>query len=258
VFTEKPVAMNSTEVAAMIEAKGDRIAVCASSRLQFLESAGIVKGILQSGKLGELRVFRVKSTIAPGAKPENPPAWRYSTKLNGGGLAMNWGCYDLDYIFWLLDWSCRPSRIWAKTWQCAPEFKDHIAPQSDGETHYLAQILCDNDLLINLERGEFVCGLPENYCEVIGTKAGLRFGISPAKGKKIIIFEKETAAGFDEKTVWQGDDVWETAHRGTLSDFVNSVINNREPATSLEKALIVQKTIDNIYESASKCQTVEC
>ena len=256
VLTEKPFAMNVIEAERLISAKGSLIGACYSSRLRFLPSAKIVKQVIDSGKLGQLRLIRIKGNCAPAKPSQAPPVWRYNTGINGGGLLMNWGCYDLDYIFWLMDWNIHPKSIWAKNWLVPTEFKKYVAPDSDAESHYLAQISCGNDLLISLERGEFVCGQQESYCEIVGAKAGLRFDLAPGKNKELIMFEADSKSLLTKKILWSGDETWESAHIGPLYDFVQAVLQKRSPATSFEQSLLIQTITDQIYASAKSGNSI--
>ena len=58
-----------------------------------------------------------------GLPPKNPPpAWRLRRDQNGGGILVNWGCYDLDYLFGLLDFRLTPRVALARTWPIGQPF----------------------------------------------------------------------------------------------------------------------------------------
>ena len=63
------------------------------------------------------------------------PAWRLSRELNGGGILVNWGCYDLDYLLGISGWRLRPQTVLAQSWRVPATFADTVAPASDAETH---------------------------------------------------------------------------------------------------------------------------
>jgi predicted dehydrogenase len=47
-------------------------------------------------------------------------------------------------------------------------------------------------------------------------------------------------------------------HRGPVLDFVEAILGEHEPMTSLRDALIVQRITDAIYESARTGSRVAC
>lgn len=258
VLIEKPVAMNANEVRQMIAAKGELIAGCCSSRYQFLPSFNFVKSFLASGDLGNIRLIRIRSIKPDEGLPKTmPPAWRLRRNLNGGGILMNWGCYDLDYLFALFDWQLKPNWVIANMWTVPPPFEPHVAPGSDAETHVAALLLCNDGLTIAYERGEYMPTTAEDGWEIIGDKGSLRFRMIPEKGKTVTFYEADTEKGVVPKVIWQGDETWDMVHEGLVSDFINAVLEQRQPATNLERALLVQKVTDAIYESASKGEPVQ-
>lgn len=257
VLVEKPVAMNAEEAEQMVAAKGNLIAGCCSSRHRFLPSFQFVKSFLDSGALGKIRLIRIRAAKPDEGPPKvTPPAWRLRRDLNGGGILMNWGCYDLDYLFALFDWQLRPKLVLANMWTVPPPFEPHVAPGSDAETHVTAFLLCDDGLTISYERGEYMPTAPEDGWEIIGEKGSLRFRMIPEKGKTITFYEANTDLGVVPKVVWQGDETWDMVHEGVVNDFIQAVIQNRQPATTLEQALIVQQVTDAIYTSAVKREPI--
>ena len=251
VLVEKPVAINTNEVRQMVAAKGDLIAGCCSSRHRFLPSAQVVKEALDSRLLGDLRLIRIRAIRpADGPPATPPPAWRLRRDLNGGGILMNWGCYDLDYLLWLLDWRWRPQWVLAQMWTVPSPFIPHVAPGSDAETHVVA-LMRDEALTVAYERGEYMPTAPDDVWEIIGEQGALRFKMVPDKAKVVMFYEGTTERGVTPKVLWQGDESWDTAHRGPLADFAAAILERRQPQTSLEQALVVQQITDAIYASSA-------
>ena len=216
VLVEKPVAMNSTEVRQMIAAKGDLIAGCCSSRFRFLEGAAAATDFIASGALGPLRLIRCRA-IKPADKPPEaaPPAWRLNRALNGGGILVNWGCYDLDYLMGLTGWIPKPRSVLAQTWGVAPQFINQVAPGSDAESHYAALIKCEDGIAVSLERGEYVAAKPEEVWEVIGAKGSLKLNMTDELEKTIV---------HDDSTPGNGSNLPDHLERQR-----NSSLNKRRP-----------------------------
>ncbi len=122
VLLEKPVAMNRAEVRRMMDARGKLTVACFSSRYRFTEPARAAADFLAGGAAGDIRIVRVRAvTPDPGPPSKNPPAWRLKKSLNGGGILMNWGCYDLDYILGITGWKLEPEEVLARTWEASPD-----------------------------------------------------------------------------------------------------------------------------------------
>ena len=258
VLTEKPVAMNAAEVRRMIDAKGDLVAGCCSSRYRFLESAEAATDFIASGALGELRVVRCCAIKQAGKPPEAmPPAWRLIRSLNGGGILANWGCYDLDYLLGICGWTLKPELVLAQTWRVPPQFESHVAPGSDAETHLTALIRCEGGAVITLERGEYVAAADDEAWQIIGDRGALRLQMKAIQGNVVIHDDTTTEQGVITKTLWEGDETRVTVHAGLVRDFAEAIRGHRQPKTSLERALVVQRITDAVYASAERGAAVE-
>ena len=258
VLTEKPVAMNAAEVQSMIDARGDLVAGCCSSRHRFLSHARVVTDFIAEGHLGDLRVVHCRAIQAVGPPPKSPPpAWRLSKSMNGGGILVNWGCYDLDYLLGITGWTLKPKLVLAQAWTIPPQFESHVPPGSDAEAHFASLILCEGGTVISFERGEYVPAQNEDAWKIVGTKGSLNLRMIPVKGKKIIHDDTSTEKGVFSRVLWEGDEDWDVIHSGPTQDFASAIREGREPETSLEKALVVQKITDAIYASAAQARAVE-
>ena len=117
VLIEKPIAMNAAEVEQLIAARGDLISGCCSSRNRFSAAARLATQLITTGGLGELRTVHCRAIRGAGKEPDTPrPAWRLTKALNGGGILVNWGCYDLDYLLGITGWQLKPQTVFAQTW----------------------------------------------------------------------------------------------------------------------------------------------
>jgi predicted dehydrogenase len=258
VLTEKPVAMNADQVKQMIKARGNLIAGCCSSRYRFIEGAKIVTDFVASGALGDLRVVRCRNIGACGEEPTTPrPEWRLKKALNGGGILVNWGCYDLDYLLGITGWLLKPQTAFAQTWTIPPQFESHIAPGSDAETHYTAMIRCEGGTILEIERGEYMPTATEDAWQIIGTKGSLRLTMVTSNPKKIIHDDTSKEKGVMTKILWEGNENDAMVHAGPVLDFAQAIQEKRQPKTSLENAFIIQSITDAIYASASNGKAVE-
>ena len=257
VLLEKPVAMNVAEVEQMRDAQGDLVVGVCSPRFRFFESARVATEHVASGALGELRVVRCRSIGPCGEKPETPrPDWRLTKGLNGGGILVNWGCYDLDYLMGITGWQLKPKAVFAQWWPVPPKFESHIWPGSDADTHYLTLIRCEDGTVISWERGEFMAAHAEDAWQIQGTEGTIHLRMTGGKGKQITIDETTEEHGVSTRVLWEGEDDNAVVYGGPVGDLCEAIREGREPATNLERALVMQKITDAIYESAETGESV--
>jgi len=250
VLIEKPVAMNAGEVEAMIEAIGDLVGACCSSRFRFLPSADAVTEFIAGGSLGSIRVVRCRAMGPAGPKPDKmPPVWRLMRSLNSGGILANWGCYDLDYLLGITGWSLKPLTVLARTWPISPQLSHRIPPGSDAETHYSALVLCEGGTALSIERGEYMAAQKDQQWKIVGDRGSLELTMVNAPGKRIV-HEHVTDEGLKSEAIWEGDEDAAVINRGLLEDFALSIRESRQPKTNLEQALVVQRITDAVYESS--------
>jgi predicted dehydrogenase len=250
VLTEKPVAMNAGEVQSMIEARGDLVGACCSSRFRFLPSADAVTEFIAGGSLGSMRVVRCRALGPAGPKPDSmPPAWRLTRSLNSGGILANWGCYDLDYMLGITGWSLKPRTVLARTWPISPQLSHRIPLGSDAETHYSALVLCEGDTVLSIERGEYMAAQKDQQWKIIGDRGSLELTMVNAPDKRVI-YEHVTDEGLKSEAIWEGEEDAAGINSRLLQDFALSIREDRSPKTTLEHALVIQQITDAVYESA--------
>lgn len=248
VLTEKPAACNTEEVSRLLEAKGQRIAGCTSSRTRLLDSALVVAEVLARGDLGSLRILRSRWQTNVKPKPEVlPPLWRFSKEVNGGGNLANLGTYMLDYFLGVTGWQLTPRTVLARTWTIPDLFSDHVPAGSDGESLTSALVTFEEGPVWTIEQGEYYVSKPVSDYEIIGTDGTLSFSVVP--GESRVVLHRMVGGNVEEQVLWEGTERFSTAHERVLADFADAVLQGRPPKTSLEQAWIVQRLIDCIYAS---------
>lgn len=256
VLLEKPVAMNATEVEAMIAAKGDLIVGCCSPRCLTTPSAQAAMAVITSGVLGKIRAVHSRSMMAlreKGGTP--PPAWRLKKELNGGGILMNWGCYDLDFLLGLFGRRFAPQTVCAQTWSIPDVFADRAAPGSDADTHFSAFIRCAGGEVITLERAEYVASTPADGVHVVGDLGTLHLRMTTAQ--QTITLDKANPDGdLVTEVVWEGESDGQAVHGVIDHDFVEAIRDHRPCRTSLEDSLVIQQITDAVYSSAETGEAV--
>jgi len=256
---EKPAAMNVREVREMINARGRCVVGCCSSRYRHRPPAKAARKAVESGVLGNIRLVRGRGVKGAGSPPEKAPIpWRYDRKANGGGILVNWGSYDLDYLLGLLGWQLKPIYMSAGAWSVPPHYASHIAPGSDAETHIAISIMCEGGAVVQLERGELLATEADHAWQIIGENASLRLDMTGSGDGKVILDRADAVHGVVSETLWDptmgSDDI--SVHRAVVEDFAMAIREGRKPATGLEEALILQKITDAAYASAEQRRPV--
>ena len=258
VLIEKPIAMNVDEVNQLIAARGDLVSGCCSSRNRFNKAARLATQLITSGGLGDLRTVHCRAIGGCGKEPGSPrPAWRLTKALNGGGILVNWGCYDIDFLLGITGWKLKPKTVFAQTWTVPPVFESHIAPGSDAETHYTALVRCEDGTVITLERGEFMAASSGSNWEIIGSEGALKLKLGDGNPGNILHSQTTTADGTSSNALADTEDTDGPHYGNPLIDFAAAIRENRQPITGLEEALVVQQITDAIYASAESETAVE-
>lgn len=252
VLLEKPVAMNSAEVRALLALQSDRVVACCSSRLRAFASARAASAHAASGALGAIRAITCRVVAPAGAPPAKPmPAWRLSRALNGGGILVNWGSYDLDYLLGILGFGLEPDHVFARVWQTLAPFAHYPAPGSDAETHVVATIGFKGGAALHYERAECALEPPSRSWRITGENASLTLEMAPAKGAIVQITEPDSARGAVTRPLWEGDESgWANFNDGPLLDFAAAIRRGHAPLTSLRDSLLIARVTEGIYRSA--------
>lgn len=257
VLVEKPIAMNARTVQRMIEARGDRVAACCSARHRSYESAEVAQNFIASGALGDLRVVYCRvHQPATGTPEKSPPPWRLNKSMNGGGILVNWGCYDLDYLLGITGWTLKPYLVLAQAWPVPPRSMPNVAPGSDAESHFAALIRCEGGAIISFERGEYMPAHDQKAWQIVGTHGSLSLIMTPWAAKAITHDDTSTEKGVATRTIWQIDKP-EPMRKDMVVDFAEAIVHGRQPLTNLEKALLIQQVTDAIYKSARTGRAVK-
>jgi predicted dehydrogenase len=254
---EKPAASKVEEIEKMIAIRKNLVVACCSPRNTFTGHAESAAKCVASGVLGDIRVVRFRIVLPASANPsDEPPPWRQSMKLNGGGILVNWSCYDLNYMMYILGWKVNPKVVLAKWWPIGEKMSAYVAPGSDADSHYTTFILCDNNIVLTMERGEFTSAATDQAWEIIGTEGTLHLPMRPQPGKPnaVILDRFIPGKGVVSETIWQAEG--EEPNGSILENFAYAIREGKKPRTSLEQALVMQKITDAIYASNESGQAI--
>lgn len=258
-LTEKPVARSQAEVQELMDNRGELVVAVCSSRYRTFPFLEDVRKFIAEGNLGDIRVVHIRGIGEDGGPRDNePPIWRVSHEFNGGGIFVNWGCYDMDYMLGLLSWDIKPKIVLAQTWQCAPQLPMRVHETSDAETHAIALIQCEGGAVINIERAEYVALKAQTTWQIIGSAGSLRLQLTHGhEGPTEIFFDKANPdSKITTETLFSGEVNGGDNHGGPAIDFANAIRTGSTPRTSLENGMLMQKITDAVYLSAREQRAV--
>ncbi len=154
-------------------------------------------------------------------------------------------------------WSLGPEKVFANVWTVPPAYQPYAAPNSDAETHITALVRCRDGVTLTYERAEFLAAPNGQQWSITGERGTLTLGMLDRGEASLVVHRPDLAKGAVAETIWVGAAHEEWIQTGPIEDLAKAVREDREPMTSLERAWLVQRLSDAIYESAATGEAVE-
>jgi predicted dehydrogenase len=240
VLCEKPLMMNAAEVAEIARAcemkRGVKVASCSS---RFLNAVAVkVKGMISSGDLGEIeRVSLVMSRAGTPSVPEWSN-WRSDPAKAGGGLVMDWGVYDLDWLSFVLGEKFAPVQLVAEIGRM----------RGPVETNFAVTLWCENGMRIDWARRGTELGPTKDWVEFRGSRAGLDAPMIPTE--KNLVLHRMDGEKMTSVTIIDGVREWKPEVVRPIRDFADAIVEERDPLSPVKRQLLVHQIIDAVYRSA--------
>jgi len=229
VYVEKPVTVNSLSCERMIEFSRtyDMRASVAHYR-RGLPLFIKVKGLIQTGAIGSVRLVRLSTQQPPSSKiiTQTRDRWRVNPELSGGGLFHDLSPHQLDIMYWIFG---SPRDVSGRSLDQARQY--------DAPDVTSLEAIYKNDVLL---QGVWIFNVAESAtddsCEIIGDKGKLRFSF----------FKKSTI----ELTTETGTEVLEFDYPENIQqpmiEGVTRFFRGEGPnPCSLEDSLVVMKMMDS-------------
>ena len=149
--------------------------------------------------------------------------------LNGGGILVNWGCYDLDYMVQVMGWKLKPKEVMAHWWPVAEKTSAFVVAGSDAESHYTAFVQCEDDVVISIERGEFPSSQTDMAWQIMGADASLCLPMRPTNDKKdeVILNQFRPGDGVVSRSIWTEADT--CLEDDVIHDFARAIRDGFPP-----------------------------
>ncbi|KZE51944.1 oxidoreductase [Brevibacillus parabrevis] len=253
---EKPMAMNSGQAEAMIEAakRADKILMVAQNN-RFRSQAKEVKSWLDEGKFGS--VYHAKTGWVRRNGIPGWGSWFTQKELAGGGPLIDIGVHMLDLTLWLLGHP-KPVSVLGQTYAEFGPKKRGLSEWGridengvfDVEDMAVAMITFENGFSLTLDASWASHIEKENvFLQLYGQKGGVSFGLLD---EQLTLYHEW--GGVMATTELSPKPCQERV--ALLSNFLDAIEGKAEALCTPEQALYVTRLIEAIYQSARTGEAV--
>ncbi len=264
VLLEKPLAHTLEEgerIAQKVESSGRVFSIAFNNRWR--PDSLVLKDHIERGLLGD--IYYAKTGWLRGASSFFLRGWFTQKARSGGGPLIDLGVHMLDLALWFMG-NPRPLSVSGSVYY---KFTDQMREQTeqvDVEDLATALIKLDNGATIvldvswlsHIEHGDHV------YSQLFGTQGGARLDrASGGEDLKIITTTKPDRTRMvhsPQFNSWQAQQpgyMLYESFRGEVADFVSSVLDGRQPGSTITHGLDILRVLDAIYRSAETGQEVD-
>ncbi len=255
VLCEKPMAVSIASAQKMVKRakKNGLILASCSSRFRFSPTVMKAKEVIDSGALGEIYhiyLSGISRRHRPGIDYHHSAKWSLEKSKAGGGALLDWGIYDMNILFGLID-ELEVKRVDGFCFQGVDEPALDQGVKFDVEEHGAAMLRCNKGLNVFWERAWAAHMNRRTRIRLYGSRGGLAF--DPLAWPQDIFFEiYEDRSG---KPVTIAPDThfekW-NINLCVAQDFVEAIQKNRPPKTTGEEVIKFLKVINAVYRSNQK------
>ena len=248
VIVEKPMAMNSAECQAMIDAanKNKKLLVI-GFQYRYSNEARTLKRYIDEGQFGKILYGRCKALRRRGI-----PNWGVFTRkdLQGGGPMIDIGVHIIEVTHYLMG-SPKPVSVLGNTYTYMGDKKEKATdvacgwPNWDYENYTVEDLATgivrfDNGATLSIEASFAIHGKDEWSSVIMGEKAG-------ASVFPIEIYKDEAGHMVDVKPAHMGDG---DAFTRKMRNWVDCILTGETSNAPAEHGLMVQQILDGVYASA--------
>lgn len=257
---EKPLARNVIEAQEIIEAVGNRVKAMYAENVRYAPVFNKVTGIRDQGGIGD--IFMIRATEA-----HNGPfhaKWFWDADQTGGGVVIDVGIHGIYLVEWLMGSPIK--RVYAETGLV--KWHEHCKNGAEDTA----------EVLLRFENGGFgelfyswaIAGGMDMRTEVYGSKGNAFIDETRQAGGLLLFSDCGYGAGVDDEAkerphvaptkgwTFPAVDEWNVlGHRQQLRHFVDCIIKDEAPLTTLEDGLRGLEVVEAIYKSASTGKAVE-
>ncbi len=267
VHCEKPLATRSDHAFEMVEAAqklGKRLTI--GHQRRFFSSVQYMKNLVESGEMGEIYYAK-----ALDARRRGVPTWGdyMSKEKNGGGILFDGAPHSLDMTMYLMD-NFKPVSVYGKVMSKMRHETDGNPwgvwdhENSDVEDTGFAMITMEGGAVIYLEAAWLINMLGyANSTLLVGTKAGVDMQgkdgavrVNKIYNGKMAVMEPEIMPPM-AALVGEFEIEDRKAPAVEIDNWIQALINDREPLIKAAEGIAVVQIIESIYQSSETGETVK-
>lgn len=255
VLCEKPMTISASSAARMNKKakKCKKILASCSGRYRFSPSVRKAKELIDAGELGEIyhiTLTGISRRNRPGIDYNPSAKWCLDKDKAGGGALLDWGIYDLNILFSLMD----DLSVEKADGFCYQGIDDPLLGKEipfNVEEHGAAILRCKKGLTVFWERAWAAHMNSSTRIRVYGSKAGIAF--DPLAWTKDIFFQIYEDRSGKPVTIAPAStfESW-NVNLNITQDFIDSILKNHPPATSGEEEYKILRVIESVYRSNQK------
>ncbi len=253
VLCEKPMAMNTKECEAMIQAADQAGKVLSIGyHYRFMKDSQAAKNVIMQNEIGEPIVARAQAL-----RRRKVPGWGVFTnkELQGGGSLIDYGCHFLDLSLWLLG-NPTPVEVIGKAYNQLSKMPDQVNQWGsfdhdtfDVDDHVTSYITFENGASMLFETS-WSANIKEDVesVSISGQTGGIDlfpFQLNQAKYGMLVNSQADWIPGEDNPGLYQ------------VRNFIDCCLGRDELIVKPEEALQVSKIIDAIYKSNETGQSIK-
>jgi predicted dehydrogenase len=226
-----------------------KVASC-SSRFQVCPPVRKASDLIAGGYLGKIQHVRLNNWIEFPPPLASLPQWKQNRVTSGGGLVMDWGVYDLDWLRFVLGETFDPVSVDGRITFIGRE-------ERELETGYTATLHCKNGTTIDWQRGP-EHGPQFQRAEIRGADAGLDLPFMPGgQPDALTAYHVTPKDGLQKDSHPERMNDWDTILAYPVIDFVDALAGTREVASPLAAQRKIYDTLAALYTSTSTGRSVE-
>ncbi|PYR76091.1 MAG: gfo/Idh/MocA family oxidoreductase [Acidobacteria bacterium] len=227
VLCEKPMALDPGECARMIDVcRANRVRLAVAYYRHFYPAIARIKALIASGAIGDPVVAQINAFERFNPPPDHPRHWLVEKARAGGGPMFDFGCHRLEVLLHVLGPVRRLTSLAA-----------NVAFDREVEDTAVATLQFESGACATLTVTH-AAQEPQDTLDIFGTGGSLHVAELNAGRIRIV-------GGGEERVEVHAPDA--NLHRPLIDDFVDAVLNDRDPAVSGETGKTVADLEQRIY-----------
>ncbi|MFC5365644.1 Gfo/Idh/MocA family protein [Salinirubrum litoreum] len=265
VLCEKPLAPTLADAVRMRDAaeSSDALAACAFN-YRFVPALRYAKGLIDDGKIGEIRQIRARYLQDWLVDPDAPWSWRNDAEMAGSGALGDLGAHSVDLARFLVGEQAGgvdriSGHLQTFTEERPVEGSDETRPVTVDDA-YTAQAEFESGAMATFEASRVTPGHKNDHSVTVhGTDGSLRFSLERLNELEVMTGDArgyETVLVTDEsdpyvEAWWPPGHVlgWEHTFVHENYEFLSAVASGDEFSPSFADAYAVQEVLDAIERS---------